>query len=86
MLFKSDITKVKAKEKIYELIHDVNINSTPVTITGSEGKNAVLIGEDDWKAIEETIYLMSIPGMSESIISGGNTSVSDCLDESEVEW
>lgn len=80
------ITAVKAKEKIYELIHDVNINSSPVTITNTEGKNAVLIGEDDWKAIEETIYLMSIPGMSKSIISGGNTSVSDCLDESEVEW
>lgn len=46
----------------------------------------VLVGEDDWKAIEETIYLMSIPGMSESIISGGNISVSDYLDESEVEW
>jgi len=80
------ITAVKAKEKIYELIHDVNINSSPVTITNSEGKNVVLVGEDDWKAIEETIYLMSIPGMSESIISGGNISVSDYLDESEVEW
>lgn len=58
----------------------------PITIMNSDGKNAVLIGKDDWKSIEETIYLMSIHGMYESIIAGGNTSVADCLDESEVEW
>ena len=52
----------------------------------TRGKNAVLIGEDDWKAIEETLYLMSIPGMTESIIDGGNTDISECLDESEVDW
>lgn len=45
-----------------------------------------MIGEEDWKAIEETLYLMSIPGMTESIIEGGNTDISDCLDESEVDW
>ena len=71
---------------IYQLIQDVNVNSTPVTITNTRGKNAVLIGEEDWKAIEETLYLMSIPGMTESIIEGGNTDISDCLDESEVDW
>lgn len=80
------ITAVKAGENICQLIQDVNTNSNPVTITGMEGKNAVLIGEDDWKAIEETIYLMSIPGMAESIISGGNTPVCDCLDELEAGW
>ena len=45
-----------------------------------------MIGEEDWKAIEETLYLMSIPGMAESIIEGGNTDISECLDESEVDW
>ena len=68
------------------MIQDVNVNSTPVTITNTRGKNAVLIGEEDWKAIEETLYLMSIPGMTESIIEGGNTDILDCLDESEVDW
>ena len=62
------ITATKARENIYQLIQDVNVNSTPVTITNTRGKNAVLIGEEDWKAIEETLYLMSIPGMTESII------------------
>lgn len=78
------ITATKARENIYQLIQEVNANCTPVTITNNKGKNAVLIGEDDWKAIEETLYLMSIPGMAESIIDGGNTSIDDCLDEEEV--
>lgn len=80
------ISATKARDNIYKLIQDVNVSSTPITITNNKGKNAVLIGEDDWKAIEETLYLASIPGLSESIIEGGNTDVSDCVDESEVEW
>ena len=80
------ISATKARENIYKLIQEVNVHAAPVTITNNKGKNAVLIGEDDWKAIEETLYLASIPGLSESIIEGGNTDVSDCVDESEVEW
>lgn len=80
------ISATKARENIYKLIQEVNVNAAPVIITNNKGKNAVLIGEDDWKAIEETLYLASIPGLSESIIEGGNTDVSDCVDESEVEW
>ena len=80
------ITATKARENIYKLIQEVNTNSSPVTITNNKGKNAVLIGEDDWKAIEESLYLMSVPGMYESIIEGGNTDISECLDESEVAW
>ena len=80
------ITATKARENIYQLIQDVNTNCTPITITNNRGKNAVLIGEEDWKAIEETLYLMSIPGMAESIIEGGNTDISDCPDESEIDW
>ena len=51
-----------------------------------KGKNAVLIGEEDWKAIEETLHLMAIPGMAESIIEGGKTAIEDCLEENEVDW
>ena len=80
------ITATKARENIYQLIQDVNTNCTPITITNNRGKNAVLIGEEDWKAIEETLYLMSIPGMAESIIEGGNTDISDCPDEYEMDW
>ena len=80
------ITATKARENIYQLIQDVNTNNMPVTITNTRGKNAILIGEEDWNSIKETLYLMSIPDMTDSILEGGSTPVSECLDESEVEW
>ncbi len=80
------ISVTKARDNIYQLISDVNENSAPVTITNNKGKNAVLIGEADWRAIEETLYLMSVPGMAESIIAGGNTPLEECVPEDEVEW
>jgi len=80
------ISATKARENIYQIISDVNTNCEPITITNNKGKNAVLIGEADWRAIEETLYLMSIPGMAESIITGGNTPLEACLSEEEVEW
>lgn len=82
----TSITATKARETIYQLIQDVNANCSPVVITNTRGKNAILIGEEDWNAIEETLFLMSIPGMTESIIEGGNTDVSECIDGSEVDW
>ena len=80
------ISATKARDNIYQLISDVNANCQPITITNNKGRNAVLIGEDDWKAIEETLFLMSIPGMAESIIEGGNTPLEECLSEDEVDW
>lgn len=55
-----------ARANLYRLIDQVNEESEPLTITGQRG-NAVLIGEDDWRAIQETLFLESVPGMSESI-------------------
>lgn len=80
------ISATKAKENIYQIISDVNMNCEPITITNNKGKNAVLIGEADWRAIEETLYLMSVPGMAESIITGGETPIEECVSEEEVEW
>lgn len=56
-----------ARANIYRLIDQVNEESEPVTITGQRG-NAVLVGEDDWRAIQETLYLQAVPGMTESIL------------------
>ena len=51
------------------------------------GKNAVLISEEDWNAIEETLYLNSIPGMAESIIEAGNTPIEECtVYDPDEEW
>ncbi|MCH8626679.1 type II toxin-antitoxin system Phd/YefM family antitoxin [Arsenicicoccus piscis] len=60
------VTATSARANLYRLIDQVNEESEPLTITGQRG-NAVLIGEDDWRAIQETLLLESVPGMSESI-------------------
>lgn len=80
------INATKARDNLYQLISDVNSNSEPITIVNSRGKNAVLLSESDWNAIQETLYLNSIPGMAESIISGGQTEIDDCIAEDEVIW
>lgn len=83
----SIITATKARENIYQLIETVNISSEPVTITNTKGKSAVLISEDDWKAIQETLYLDSIPGMAESILDAAQEPVEDCVVYKEdEEW
>ena len=48
--------------------------------------NAVLVSESDWNAIQETVYLNAIPGMAESIRSGMDTRLEDCVPEEDVEW
>ncbi len=81
------ITATKARENIYQLIQDVNTNCAPVTITNQKGKNAVLVGEDDWNAMQETIYLNSIPGMVESIIEAGKEPLEECIAyDPEQDW
>ena len=80
------ITATKARANLFKIMAFVNDNSQPLTLTNSKGKNAVLIGEDDWNAIQETMYLNSVSGMAESLIKGKNTPLEDCLFENEVEW
>lgn len=80
------INITKARDNIYQILADVNLNRQPITITNNKGKNGVLISEDDWNAIQETLFLNSIPDMAESILKGGNMPVDECLSEDEVEW
>jgi antitoxin YefM len=63
------ISITEARNNIYKLIDIANEEGEPIQITGKRG-NAVLISEEDWRAIKETLYLVSIPGMRESIIKG----------------
>ena len=60
------ISATKARGSLYSLIDEANESHEPIQITGKRG-NAVLISEDDWRAIQETLYLQSVPGMVESI-------------------
>ena len=60
-----DITKARAN--LFKLVSDVNVGFNPITIVNNKGKNAVLISEDEWKNIEETLFHSSIPGYVENI-------------------
>jgi len=77
------ITATSARNKLYSLIDEANSSHIPIQITGKRG-NAVLISEDDWKSISETIHLSTIPGMVESIKKGMNEKIEDCSES--IEW
>lgn len=65
----STINITNARQNLFQLVSDVNVGYNPITIVNNKGKNAVLISEDEWKNIEETLYLSSIPGLTENINS-----------------
>jgi antitoxin YefM len=67
-----------ARRKLNQLIADTSRSHRPILITG-EKQNAVLLSEQDWRAVEETLYLLSSPGMRESIRAGMKTPVKKCL-------
>ena len=81
------ISITKARANLYQTVSDVNEYSRPITITKNRGKNAVLIAEDDWRAIQETLYLNSIPDMAQSILASREEDVSKCQSYNpEEEW
>ena len=77
------LNATEARSRLYSLIDQASESHQPITITGKRG-NAVLISEDDWNSINETLYLLSVPGMRESIVEGMQTSLEDCTDE--LDW
>jgi PHD/YefM family antitoxin component YafN of YafNO toxin-antitoxin module len=77
------LNATEARANLYKLIDDTTVNHEPVIITGKRG-NAVLLAEEDWNAINETLYLLSVPGMRESIIAGMEETLDDCA--SELDW
>lgn len=63
----STINITNARQNLFQLVSDVNIGFNPITIVNNKGKNAVLISEDEWKNIEETLYLSSISGFVDDV-------------------
>ena len=83
----TSISITKARAKLNQIVSEVNESSQPITITNNRGKNAVLIGEEDWKVIQETLYLNSIPGMSQSILASKKEDLSECTSyDPNEEW
>ncbi len=79
----TNITATEARRRLYNLLDEVAQSHEPIHIAGKRN-SAVLIGEDDWRSIQETLYLTSIPGMRESILSSMKTPVEEC--EDELDW
>ncbi len=77
------LTASEARSKLYRLIDEAASTHIPILITGKRS-NAVLIAEEDWHAIQETLYLLSIPGMRESIREGLNTPIEECA--KDLDW
>ncbi|MDZ7724072.1 MAG: type II toxin-antitoxin system Phd/YefM family antitoxin [candidate division KSB1 bacterium] len=77
------ISITKARSNLFKLIDETANIHEPIQITGKRS-NAVLLAEDDWKAIQETLYLLSVPGMRESIKKGLETPPEEC--SGELEW
>lgn len=77
------LNATEARSKLYKLIDEAAQSHSPVVITGRRG-NAVLIAEEDWNAINETLYLLSIPGMRQSIREGMESGLDHC--EKDLDW
>ncbi len=77
------LSATEARAKLYRLIDQTAHSHEPVVITGKRG-NAVLVSEEDWQSIQETLYLLSIPGMRESIREGLGTPLEDC--QETLDW
>jgi len=76
----STITSVtEARQKLFGLVEQVNESHEPITIISKRG-NVVLVSEEDWRSIQETLYLKSIPGMWESIEEGMKEPIEECSD------
>ena len=77
------LTATDARKKFFTLIDDVAESHEPIQIEGKRN-SAILISEEDWRAIQETLYPESFPNMRESIIKGLNTPVEEC--ETGIGW
>ncbi len=76
----TSVTATEARKKLYALLNDVAESHRPIQIVAKKN-SAVLISEEDWRAIQETLHLQSIPGMRESIQEGLKTPVEECAGE-----
>lgn len=74
------ITADKASEALPELLAEAATSHEPIQII-SDSTSGILLSEEDWRAVQETLYLLSIPGMRESIREGMNLPLEECSEE-----
>ena len=77
------VTATEARRRLYNLLDDVADSHEPIQIAGKR-HSAVLVSETDWRAIQETLFLEAIPGMTKSIVQGLKTPVAKCA--RKLDW
>ena len=77
------LTVTDARKQIYSLLDEVAKSHEPIQITGKR-VNGILVSDEDWRAIQETLYLLSIPGMRDSIRDGLETHLDETVEE--LDW
>ena len=79
------ITASEARARLFRLIDEVSAEHQPMLVTGKRN-NVVLISEQDWREIEETLHLLSIPGLKDDLLEGAGMPVGDCVAEDKLDW
>jgi antitoxin YefM len=77
------MTATDARKNLYALVDEVSVSHEPIQIAGKRN-SAVLISDEDWRSVQETLYLTGVPGMRESITEGLKTPAEEC--DAELEW
>ncbi len=81
----TNINITNFRKDIYELLERTIKYNEPINVSTKNG-NAVILSEEDYNNLMETLYISSIPGLKEDIIEGLKEDIKDCVDEKEVEW
>ena len=76
----SILNATNARNNFFKLMDETITTHEPVYVTGKNG-NVVMLSEEDYKSIQETLYLCSIPGMREKIMNGIKTPLSECVED-----
>lgn len=77
------LTASEARANLYRLMDETAESHQPILISGKR-HNAVLVAAEDWAAIQETLFLLSVPGMRESIKAGMAEPIESCAEE--INW
>jgi prevent-host-death family protein len=79
------ISITEARSNLYKLAEEVNENSSPILLTNKNGKNCYLIGEEDFNALLETMYINSVEGLADLIIERGKAPREDFVDVDDLD-
>ncbi len=77
------MTATEARKNLYALVDEVTVSHEPVQIAGKRN-SAVLISAEDWRSVEETLHLVGVPGLHESVVEGLKTPIDEC--DTEPGW